>query len=180
MKRTLVSTLVLTATMCGQAVNGGTLDFLQQADSSNIYLGFQLYNGDLDGVDGVGQDMSVLNATLGYNVKGGISVEGRVGAGSDQMDTLIQDPVSSYVAGLVRYHYTWHSNIMVYAGLGVGVRSHSSVVDVDDSQIGATVSFGVNLFGNDNTAINIEYFAIGGDERYSSIGIGVHHYFGKY
>ncbi len=180
MKRTLVSTLVLTAAMCGQAVNGGTLDFLQQTDSKNIYLGFQLYNGDLDGVDGVGQDMSVLNATLGYSLVGGISIEARLGAGSDQLDSLIQDPVSSYMAGLVRYHYTWNSNIMVYAGAGLAVRGHSSVIDVDDQQFGAAVSFGLNLFGNDNTAVNLEYFAISGDERYSSIGIGVHHYFGKY
>jgi hypothetical protein len=180
MKRTLVSTLVLTAAMCGQVVNGGTLDFLQQADTSNIYLGFQLYNGDLDGVEGVGQDMSVLNATLGYTLKAGISVEARYGAGSDQLDSLVQDPVSSYIAGLVRYHYTW-DNIMVYAGAGMGVRGHSSVLEgVDDRQIGVTVSFGVNLFGNDKSAVNLEYFTISGDERYSAIGFGYHHYFGNY
>lgn len=201
MKRTLVSTVVLAATMSGTAVAGGlidsgkaagarlavgteklavgTLDFLHKAESSRIYLGIQLFNGDLDGVDELGQDMSVLNATFGYKIGRGLAVEARFGAGSDQLDTVAQDPVSSYAASLVRYQYTWDNNIMAYAGVGVGLRNHSRVLGINENQLGGALAFGVNLFGNDNSAINIEYFTVDGPDRYSAIGIGFHHYFGR-
>jgi len=173
MKKTLVRAAVLTSALAVSAVYGATLDFLQKSDSSKVYLGLMLNNGDIKDVEGVGQDMSLFSATLGYRLLPRVSVEGRFGAGSDELSSLMQDPVSTYVAGLVRYQYTWDSKIMAYASVGAGVRRHSSVLDIDDQdQAGLALAFGINLFGNKNTAVNIEYFAIGGDQLYSSIGIG--------
>lgn len=179
MKKTLVSA-ALFAAMTG-SVGASTLDsVLDKWKTSNYYLGLLISNSDLEEDQGVGQDMSVFHATLGYTLPKGFAVEARFGAGSDQLDTVFQEPVTRYAAAMLRYHYTWRNNIMTYAGIGASYRTHSSAVNVSDQQSGGAFAFGVNLFGNDQTAINIEYTYMGGSEAMKSIGIGFHRYFGKY
>jgi len=68
---------------------------------------------------------------------------------------------------------------MAYASAGAGVRLFSDVVDADTS-VGLATAFGLNLFGTRKTALNLEYSYLGGNDAASSVGIGVHHYFGKY
>jgi hypothetical protein len=69
---------------------------------------------------------------------------------------------------------------MAYAAVGTSLRTHSEAVDVNDLQAGGAFAFGVNLFGSDKTAVNIEYLYLGGPQAMRSIGIGFHRYFGKY
>ncbi len=177
MKKTLVTTAVFLATTC--AAQAGPLDFLKGWNKSDYYLGLLISNSDIDGETGAGQDMSTINGTFGYVLSNSLAVEARLGVGSDDANSLIQDPVSNYTAGMLRYHYTWSNNIMAYASVGAALRVHSDVVDAG-TQAGAAVAVGLNLFGSDRTALNIEYFYMGGTEPVESIGIGFHHYFGKY
>lgn len=177
MKKTLVSAAVFLTMSC--SVQAGPLDFLKEWDKSNYYLGLLVSNSDIEGETGAGQDMSTINATFGYVFPKSLSLEARFGAGSDDSNSLFEDAVTNYAAGMLRYHYTWSNNIMGYASVGVAARSHSNVVEAD-SQSGAAVAIGVNLFGNERTALNIEYFYLGGTESIASIGIGFHHYFGKF
>jgi len=186
MKKSLVSAVVLAA-MAGGA-GASTLDgpktrsmsFLDSWSKQDFYLGLLVSNSDLAEQEGAGQDMSVVNATIGYVLPKGFALEARFGAGSDQPDSIMQDPVTTYTAAMLRYHYTWSNDVMAYAGVGAAVRSHSSVVDTEGVQGGAAFAMGVNLFGSDTTALNIEYLYMGGTEAMSSIGIGFHRYFGKY
>ena len=178
MKKTLLSTVVLTAMMSN--AEAGTLDFLDDWNKSDFYLGLLISNSDISGETGIGQDMGMLNATFGYVFPKGIALEARVGFGSDQTDSLLQDPVTSYSAAMFRYHYTWSNNVMVYGAVGTSLRHHSSAVEVNDIQAGGAYAFGVNLFGSEQTSVNIEYFYMGGPEALSSVGIGFHRYFGKY
>ena len=69
---------------------------------------------------------------------------------------------------------------MTYASVGTSIRTHSDAVEVNDLQAGGAFAFGLNLFGSNQTAVNIEYFYMGGPEAMRSIGIGFHRYFGKY
>ncbi len=177
MKKTLVSTAVFMTIAC--SAEAGPLDFMQGWTKSNFYMGLLISNSDIDGETGAGQDMSMVNATFGYAFPRGISVEGRLGVGSDEAESMLQDPVSNYAAGMLRYHYTWNNKIMAYAAVGGAARIHSSVVEADTRQSGAAVAFGMNLFGSDQTALNIEYFYMGGEQATKSVGIGFHHYFGK-
>jgi len=79
---------------------------------------------------------------------------------------------------MLRYHYTWDNNLMAYAAAGAAVRMHSDLLDnVEETQTGAAFAVGVNLFGSNSTAINIEYFYMGGEQATKSIGIGFQHYF---
>jgi len=184
MKKTMASAAVALLLASG-AASANTLDYLRDFnprddfDRNNFYYGLQLANADIDGVDGAGNDIGTLQGTLGFFFKWGISLEARIGAGSDQPASLIQDPVSSYGAGMLRYHYTWGNNVMVYASAGAGIRMHSSDVDAD-STAGLAAAFGVNLFGNKRTALNLEYYYMGGSDTSTSMGMGFHHYFGKY
>jgi hypothetical protein len=66
---------------------------------------------------------------------------------------------------------------MAYAAAGGAFRTHSDLLDVDETQAGAAFAVGVNLFGSDSTAINIEYLYLGGEQATKSIGIGFQHYF---
>lgn len=184
MKKTMASVAVSLLLACG-AADANTLDYLrdfnprEDFNKKNFYLGIQAANGDIDGVGEVGEDVGTLNGTLGFFFKWGISLEARIGLGSDQPASLFQDPISRYAAGMLRYHYTWNDNIMAYASAGAGFRLHSDDVDAD-STAGIAAAFGLNLFGTKRTALNVEYSYLGGGDAASSIGIGFHHYFGKY
>lgn len=184
MKKTLTSTAIAMLLACG-AADANTLEYLrdfnprEDFNKQNFYLGLQAANADISGVEGAGDDISTLTGTLGFFFKWGISLEGRFGIGSDQATSLLQDPVTSYGAGMLRYHYTWNNNVMAYASAGAGVRLHSDVVDAD-STAGLAAAFGVNLFGTKRTALNVEYLYLGGSEASTSFGIGFHHYFGKF
>ncbi|OED43017.1 hypothetical protein AB833_04775 [Chromatiales bacterium (ex Bugula neritina AB1)] len=177
MKKTLVSAALFMTLACN--AQAGPLDFMKGWSKSNFYMGLLVSNSDIDGETGAGLDMSVINATLGYSLGKGLSVEGRFGAGSDQAESLFQDPVSNYAAGMLRYHYTWKNKIMAYAAAGGATRVHSNVVEADRNQTGAAFALGMNLFGSAKTAINVEYFYMGGAQATKSIGIGFHHYFGN-
>ncbi len=186
MKKTLVCAAMLAA-MTGSAgastldsIKSNTMDFLDDWNRSDFYLGLLVSNSDIDEEDDVGQDMSVFNATFGYVFPKGFSLEARFGVGSDQPDSLFQDPVTTYSAAMFRYHYTWTNNVMAYASVGTALRTHSDAVDANDLQAGGAFAFGMNLFGSDHTAVNIEYFYMGGPEAMRSIGIGFHRYFGRY
>lgn len=186
MKKTLVSAALLAA-MAGSAgastfdsIKSKSMDFLDDWNRHDFYLGILISNSDLSEEDGIGQDMSVLNATFGYVFPKGFALEARFGAGTDQPDSLIQDPVTTYSAAMLRYHYTWSNNVMAYAGVGTSLRTHSDAVEVNDIQAGGAFAFGLNLFGTDQTAVNIEYLYLGGPEAMRSIGIGFHRYYGKY
>lgn len=178
MNKTLMSAAVLVA-MMGNA-EAGTLDFLDKWDKSDFYVGLLISNSDIAGETGAGLDMGSINATLGYSFPNGIALEARAGIGSDQTNSLFQDPVTTYAAAMLRYHYTWNNNLMAYAGIGGSVRAHSSAVGANNSQGGAAFVLGLNLFGSDQTAVNIEYQYLGGEEAMKSVGIGFHHYFGKH
>ncbi len=184
MKRTVASTAVALLLACG-AADANTFDYLrdfnprEDFDRANFYYGLQVANGDIEDVDGAGNNIGSLIGTLGFFFKWGISLEARLGLGSDQPTSMFRDPVTSYTSGMLRYHYTWNDNLMAYVSAGMGIRLHSDFVDAD-STAGIAAAFGLNLFGNKNTAINFEYLYLGGSEASTSAGIGFHHYLGKF
>ena len=175
MKKTVVGAAVLLA--MASSAGAGTLDFLNKWNSSDLYMGLLISNSDISGESGIGQDLNVYNATIGYSLPKGFAVESRFGAGSDQPQSLLEDPLSNYFAGMLRYHHTWNSNFMAYAAAGAAVRRHDDLLDADGTQFGAAFAVGLNLFGSQNTAVNVEYFFMGGEQSTESIGIGFQHYF---
>lgn len=185
MKKTLASTAVALLLACG-AADANTLDYLRDFNPrddfnrSNFYFGLQAANGNIDGVDGAGDNIGTLNGTLGFFFKWGISLEARLGMGSDQPSSLFQDPVSSFASGMLRYHYTWNENVMAYVSAGAGIRLHNSDYVDADNTAGVAAAFGLNLFGSRKTALNVEYLYLGGSEASTSMGIGFQHYLGKY
>jgi len=184
MKNILAGAAMALVLACG-AANANTLDYLKDFNprkdfnKKNFYIGLQAANADINGVDGTGDDIGMINGTVGFFFKWGISLEARVGIGSDQGNSLFKDPTSRHASGMLRYHYTWSNDVMAYAGVGGGIRLHSSDVDTD-STAGLAAAFGLNLFGNDKTALNVEYLYMGGADASSSFGIGFQHYFGKF
>lgn len=184
MKKTIASAAVTLLLACG-AADANTLDYLrdfnprEDFNKKNLYFGIQAASGDIDGVGEAGDDIGTLAGTVGFFFKWGISLEARFGLGSDQPASLLQDPVSSYSAGMLRYHYTWNDNVMAYASAGAGIRLHSSEVEADNTA-GVAAAFGLNLFGTKRTALNVEYTYLGGSDAFSAVGIGFQHYYGKF
>ena len=186
MRKTIASAAVALLLACGVADANDTFDYLRDFNprkdfnKKNFYFGIQAGNTDIDGVDGAGDDIGTLHGTVGFFYKWGISLEGRFGVGSDQPASVVQDPVTSYGAGMLRYHYTWNENIMAYASAGAGIRLNNSDLVDADSTAGLAAAFGLNLFGTERTALNMEFFYLGGNESSTSMGLGFHHYFGGY
>jgi len=183
MKKTLASAAVAMLLTCG-AAHANTFDYLRDFNprkdfnKQNFYLGLQAGNADIDGIDGAGNNIGSLHGTLGFFFKWGVSLEARVGVGSDQPSSMFQDPTSTYASGMLRYHYTWNDNVMAYVSGGAGIRLHSNDVDTD-STAGIAMALGLNLFGTEKTALNFEYLYLGGNDVKTSTGIGFQHYFGK-
>ena len=185
MRKTIASASVALLLACGVADANDTLDYLRDFsprddfNKKNFYFGVVAGNTDINGVDGAGDDIGTLHGTVGFFYKWGISLEGRFGIGSDQPGSLLQDPVSSYGAGMLRYHYTWNENVMAYVSAGAGIRLNSDDIDAD-STAGVAAAVGLNLFGTKRTAVNMEFLYLGGSEASTSLGIGFHHYLGAY
>lgn len=184
MKKSIASAAVTLLLACG-AADANTLEYLRDFDprkdfdKRNFYFGVQAGAAEIDGVGDADDDVSTLTGTVGFFYKWGISLEGRFAIGSDQGTSLLSEPVSTYTAGMLRYHYTWNEKIMAYASAGAGIRVHSSDVEADNSA-GLAAALGLNLFGNKTTALNVEYTYQGGSDTVGFVGIGFQHYFGKF
>ncbi len=119
-------------------------------------------------------DTSNLNLKLGYGFNDFLGMEFHLGRDfkRDRADT--EDGVQ-YFAALVRGNLPFE-RINVYGLLGIA-SVNADFANIDGSYTNGSVGVGVELYGNQRTAIGLEWMQYGFDDRYRTAGIGLVHHF---
>ena len=149
----------------------------QAAAPAKMYFGFSVADSTVESATEVDADesMGTISGTLGFQLLDFIGIEAEVGSSSDQASSVISDPVFTYAAAMVRLGYRW-DRAGVYL-LGGQVRFDS---DGGNSDSETAFGLGLNLFGNETTALNFHFLRFGDDGEVTTASIGFQYYFGGF
>ena len=145
------------------------------ADSQPLQY-FGVFGGDarIQPDEGGRGNTSNLNFKLGYSFSDFLGVELHIGRdfSRDRADT--EDGVQ-YAAALVRGNLPF-DRINVYGLLGLA-SVNADFANIDGSYTNGSVGVGVELYGNERTALGIELMQYGFQDRYRTAGVGLVHHF---
>ena len=164
----------------GLTLGLGLLAGSAQADVARPYYGIGVADGsvELDGTDDDERSVGTVNATVGVQLLDFLGLEFEIGAASDQPDSLFSEPMVQYQAAMLKLGFRW-DRVALYA-LGGQAR-----YDIDDElggsggDSGTAIGGGINLFGNEKTALNLHVLRID-DSAFTTVTIGFQHYFGGF
>ena len=166
----------------GLGLLAGTAQGTAQADVAKLYYGIGIADGtvEFEGEDGTEEEESLgtLNATLGLQLLDFVGLELEVGAASDQVDSLFNEPMVQYQAAMLRLGFRW-DRVALYA-LGGRARFdlHDDLGETDEDSY-PVVGGGINLFGNETTSLNLHVLRFD-DGAFTTATIGFQHYFGGF
>ncbi len=165
--RRLLSCLVLSL---------GLLAGTAHADAAKLYFGAGFSDGSVDIANGSDKSLGTVTATVGLQLLDFIGVEFEVGSASDQSGSILSEPLVTYQAVMLRLGYRWDR-------AGIYLLGGQARMDIDDqfnnSDAGNAVGFGINLFGNETTALNFHVLDFD-DGAFSTATIGFQYYFGGF
>jgi len=166
--RRLLSGLVLSLGLLAGAAHA--------ADPAKIYFGAGFSDGSVDITNGSDKSLGTISATVGIQLLDFVGIELEVGAASDQSGSILSDSLVNYQSAMLRLGYRWDR-------IGVYILGGHAQLDIDsafnDSEDGTAVGFGINLFGNDTTALNLHVLDFD-DGAFTTTTIGFQHYFGGF
>jgi len=149
----------------------------QANDVAKMYFGAGFSDGSVEvGNTGDSKSLGTLSLTVGFQLLDFIGVELEAGSASDQVGSIISEPQASYQAALLRLGYRW-DRAGVYLLAGQARLDFASEINTANS--GNAVGFGVNLFGNDTTALNLHVLRLDGG-TFTTATIGFQYYFGGF
>jgi len=149
---------------------------LAHAEQPNLYWGVSLGNYTIDQRDagGSAEDTTDFGGRLGYHFGGFFGVEARAGvdtggfSGDNDTDT-------DYFGVFGRFNLPFEKT-NVYLLLGASeVRVDGDTVD-DDEYDPIAGGIGIELYGNERSAISLEYMSYS-DDAYSGLSIGYKRHF---
>jgi len=165
--RRLLSCLVLSL---------GLLAGTAHADVAKLYFGAGFSDGSVDITNGSDKSLGTISATVGLQLLDFVGVELEVGSASDQSGSILSEPLVTYQAVMLRLGYRWDR-------AGVYLLGGQARLDIDDqfnnSDAGNVFGFGINLFGNETTALNFHVLDFD-DGAFSTATIGFQYYFGGF
>ena len=145
------------------------------ADIAKMYYGLGVTDGSLEVEGGEDDSLGTVNATLGLQLLDFVGLELEVGSASDQTSSILSDPLFTYQALMVRLGYRWdRAGVYLLGGQGRADASGSSTSDSFNA-----FGFGINLFGNETTALNLHVLDLD-DGAFKTATIGFQYYFGGF
>jgi len=162
--------------LSGLVLSLGLLAGAAHADAAKLYFGAGFADGSVDVTDGTHKSLGTLSATVGVQLLDFIGVELEVGAASDQAGSILSDTLVGFQSAMLRLGYRWN-RVGVYA-LG-GYARLDVDQDFNDSDGGTALGLGINLFGNETTALNLHVLDFD-DGAFTTTTIGFQHYFGGF
>ncbi len=158
------------------ALSLGLIAGTAQADIAKLYYGVGFSDGSVEVPGNGDRSLGTLTGTIGFQLLDFVGVELEVGAASDQVGSMLSEPLVQYQAALLRLGYRWDR-------AGIYVLGGQARLDIDsslnNSDSGNAVGFGINLFGNEHTALNLHVLRM--DEgAFTSATIGFQYYFGGF
>jgi len=160
----------------GLGMLAGTAHADADVDVAKLYYGIGFSDGSVDVPGGGDRSLGTINATLGVQLLDFVGIELEIGAASDQINSMVSEPLVTYQAAMLRLGYRWDR-------AGVYVLGGQARLEVDDSlnnsDSGLAIGGGINLFGNETTSLNLHYLRLD-DGAFSTATIGFQHYFGGF
>jgi len=154
----------------------GLLVGTAHADAAKLYFGAGFSDGSVDIANGGDKSLGTVSVSIGLQLLDFIGVEFAFGSGSDQADSILSEPLVTYQAALLRLGYRWDR-------AGVYIMGGQARLDIDDrfnnSDAGNAFGFGINLFGNESTALNFHVLDFD-DGALTTATIGFQYYFGGF
>ena len=170
--RKLLGTLTLGLALAGGAVAPGAA----QADVAKLYYGIGVTDGSVDVPGGDDRSLGTVSGTVGLQLLDFIGIELEAGAASDQVDSILSEPLVQYQAAMLRLGYRWDRT-------GIYLLGGQARLDFDDelnsSDAGVALGFGINLFGNETTSLNLHVLDLD-DGAFRTATIGFQYYFGGF
>lgn len=156
----------------------GLLAGTAQAESTvaKLYLGAGFSDGNVNVSNGGDKSLGTVSATVGLQFLDFFGIELALGSASDQSGSILSEPLVTYQSVMLRLGYRWdRAAVYVLAG--------QARLDIDDqfnnTDAGIAYGFGINLFGNETTALNFNYMDFD-DGAFSTGTIGLQYYFGGF
>ena len=146
------------------------------ADFSKFYYGVGFGDGSAEVSGSDERSLGSINGTFGWQLLNFVGVEFQVGAASDDAQSVFTEAQVAYGAAMLRLGLRV-GQIGVYV-LG-GQSFIDSVKSINFSESGEALGVGLNLFGNDTTALNLHFLRLD-DGAYTNASIGFQYYFGGY
>ncbi len=143
---------------------------------AKLYVGAGFTDGSVEVSNNNDRSLGTVSGVLGLQFLDFLGVELAVGSGSDQTDSILSDPLVTYQAVMLRLGYRW-DRTAVYLLAGQARLDVDS--DLNNTDAGNAFGFGINLFGNDTTALNFNYLDID-DGAFSTATIGFQYFFGGF
>ena len=164
----------------GLTLGLGLLAGTAQADVARLYYGIGVSDGtvELDGADDDERSLGTVNATIGVQLLDFVGLELELGAASDQPDSLFSEPMVQYQAAMLKLGFRW-DRVALYALGGQARFDVDEELGESDGDSGTAVGGGINLFGNEKTALNLHVLRIDGG-AFTTATIGFQHYFGGF
>lgn len=158
------------------ALSLGMLAGTAQADVAKLYYGFGFSDGSVEVPGNRDRSLGTANATIGLQLLDFIGIELEVGAASDQINSMISEPLIQYQSAMLRIGYRWDR-------AGVYLLGGQARLDIDESlnptDSGNAFGGGINLFGNETTALNLHVLRF--DEgAFTTATLGFQYYFGGF
>jgi len=154
----------------------GLLAGTAHADAAKLYFGAGFSDGSVDIANGGDKSLGTVSATIGLQLLDFIGVEFAVGSASDQTGSILSEPLVTYQAAMLRLGYRWDR-------AGIYIMGGQARLDIDNqfnnSDAGNAFGFGINLFGNETTALNFHVLDFD-DGAFSTATIGFQYYFGGF
>jgi len=166
--RKLVVSLVLGLSMVASQAH---------ARVAKLYYGAGFSDGSVEVTgDSDGKSLGTINATLGLQLLDFVGVELQLGNASDDSNSILSEPLVSYQAAMLRLGYR-HDRFGVYLLGGMARLDVDPALNFSDS--GTALGFGINLFGNDTTALNVNFLRLD-EDAFTTATIGFQYYFGGF
>lgn len=149
-----------------------------QAESgvAKLYIGGGFSDGNVSIANSGDKALGTVSANIGLQLLDFVGIELAVGSSSDQTNSILSEPLVTYQAALLRLGYRWDRTAVYVVG-------GQARLDIDDtlnnSDAGNAYGFGINLFGNETTALNFSYMDFD-DGAFSTTTIGFQYYFGGF
>lgn len=167
--RRLLGSLVLSLGLIAGAAHAET-------GVAKLYLGGGFSDGSVDISNGTDKALGTVSVNVGLQLLDFIGIELALGSASDQTGSILSEPLVTYQAALLRLGYRWDR-------AGFYVLGGQARLDIDEmfnnSDAGNVYGFGINLFGNETTALNLNYMDFD-DGAFSTTTIGLQYYFGGF
>lgn len=148
------------------------------ADIAKMYWGAGFTDGKME-LTNAGSDhksLGTVNVTIGFQLLDFLGLELEAGSASDQASSILSEPLVQYQAALVRLGYRFDRTGFYLLG---GQARLEIDKNLNTSDAGMAYGVGLNLFGNETTALNFHFLSIDGG-TFTTASIGFQYYFGGF